>query len=53
MEYEQPSIIYIDIFQLTCNFSSEDLGFVLDNIRELSDFVDFNSKFDMGPADSA
>lgn len=39
-------------FQLTCNFPSEDLGFVLENVRELSDFVDFNSKFDMGPTDT-
>ncbi|KAL4235731.1 hypothetical protein ACF0H5_004123 [Mactra antiquata] len=37
---------------LTCNFGSEDLGFVLDNVRELSDFVDFNSKFDTGPSDT-
>ncbi|XP_052776486.1 nuclear pore complex protein Nup155-like isoform X2 [Mya arenaria] len=39
------------IVYLTCNFASEDLGFILDNVRELSDFVDFNSKFDMGPSD--
>ncbi|XP_052257804.1 nuclear pore complex protein Nup155-like [Dreissena polymorpha] len=37
------------LIYLTCNFASEDLGVMLDNIRELSDFVDFNSKFDMGP----
>jgi hypothetical protein len=40
------------IFQVTCNFPSDDLGFVLENVRELSDFVDFNSKFDMGPTDT-
>ncbi|XP_060597073.1 nuclear pore complex protein Nup155-like [Ruditapes philippinarum] len=37
---------------VTCNFPSDDLGFVLENVRELSDFVDFNSKFDMGPTDT-
>ena len=38
-------------FQLTCNFAPEDLGFVLENMRALSDFVDFNSKFEAGPID--
>ena len=41
----------ICLFQLMCSFGSEDLGFVLENIRELSSFVDFNSKFDSGPID--
>ena len=45
-------LIATPLFQLTCSFGSEDLGFVLENIRELSAFVDFNSKFDSGPIDT-
>ncbi|KAK3089178.1 hypothetical protein FSP39_001520 [Pinctada imbricata] len=36
---------------LTCTFSSEELTGVLENIRGLSDFVEFNSRFDTGPSE--
>ena len=38
--------------QLTSNYSSDELGLTLELVRDLSDFVDFNSKFDSGaPSD--
>ncbi|KAL8597837.1 hypothetical protein ACOMHN_061370 [Nucella lapillus] len=33
---------------LTSNYSSDELSLALEQIRDLSDFVDFNSKFDSG-----
>ncbi|KAK7100912.1 nuclear pore complex protein Nup155-like [Littorina saxatilis] len=36
---------------LTSNYSSDELGLTLELVRDLSDFVDFNSKFDTGPSD--
>ncbi|KAJ8305762.1 hypothetical protein KUTeg_016307 [Tegillarca granosa] len=37
---------------LTSSFTSEELNRVLENVQGLSDFVDFNSRFDTGPSDS-
>ena len=40
------------VLQLTSNYSSDELGLTLELVRDLSDFVDFNSKFDTGaPSD--
>ncbi|XP_060081127.1 nuclear pore complex protein Nup155-like [Ylistrum balloti] len=37
---------------LTCSFTTEELTQILENIRGLSDFVDFNSRYETGPSDS-
>ncbi|KAK3595250.1 hypothetical protein CHS0354_010857 [Potamilus streckersoni] len=38
---------------LTCNYHPEELEFILERMHELSDFVDFNSRFDSGPAETS
>ncbi|KAL3869881.1 hypothetical protein ACJMK2_042508 [Sinanodonta woodiana] len=38
---------------LTCNYHPDELEFILESMHELSDFVDFNSRFDSGPADTS
>lgn len=46
------SYIVLYCLQLTSNYSSEQLTEALELVRDLSDFVDFNSKFDAGgPSD--
>ncbi|KAL5017128.1 hypothetical protein ScPMuIL_006717 [Solemya velum] len=41
------------VIHLSSNFSSESLNCMLESMKDLSDFVDFNSRFDSAPTDSS